>query len=237
MSLYGFLRRIYKRHVPASLKRLTWSHDYPFWRLVEPIKGWMQRRAHHDEIYDESYFHGQVEFPMFESASVMGASLVREFGPKSVIDIGCGTGVLLEVFQRHGLSCLGLDNAEAGLALARKRGVPVMKVDLEQPLDLNRRADLVVSTEVAEHLPESSADRYVDLLCQLADTVVITAATPGQGGTDHVNEQPNDYWIEKFVVRDYGYDEACTLRLRDEWRERGTASFYHMNVLVFCRVS
>jgi hypothetical protein len=52
---------------------------------------------------------------------------------------------------------------------------------------------MVTSFEVAEHIPERLEDRYVDMLCLLGNLIVISAATPGQGGMDHVNEQPHAY--------------------------------------------
>ena len=44
------------------------------------------------------------------------------------------------------------------------------------------RADVAVSTEVAEHLPESAADRFVELLTALAPVAVVTAALPDRAG-------------------------------------------------------
>jgi hypothetical protein len=84
---------------------------------------------------------------------------------------------------------LGFERSEAALKLARVKGVEVAKLDLEQPIERLeiRRADVVVSTEVAEHLPKPFAETFVEYLCRLADSVVMTAATPGQSGTDHVN--------------------------------------------------
>jgi len=49
--------------------------------------------------------------------------------------------------------------------------------------------DLAVSMEVAEHLPEQVSEPYIDLLTRLSRVVVFTAARPGLGGSDHVNEQ------------------------------------------------
>ena len=80
--------------------------------------------------------------------------------------------------------------------------VTVLKFDLERDnLKDTRTFDVAISMEVAEHLPEKIADRYVDLLTGLSNIIVFTAAYPGQGGDDHVNEQPALYWISKFQAR------------------------------------
>lgn len=109
----------------------------------------------------------------------------------------------------------------------------VLQVDFERTAHLEIEADVVVSLEVAEHLQESAADSYMDLLCRLGPRLVLTAATPGQGGTGHVNEQPNEYWIRKLRDRSFLLDESLTRRLRDAWRTGGTADFYHKNLMVF----
>ena len=50
--------------------------------------------------------------------------------------------------------------------------------DLSQPIFLNRTYDLVVSLEVAEHLPETSAQSFVDSLIRLGNVVLFSAAIP-----------------------------------------------------------
>jgi len=44
----------------------------------------------------------------------------------------------------------------------------------------------------------------------------MTAATPGQGGTHHVNEQPREYWYKKFRSRGYSYNQKAVEDLRDQ---------------------
>ncbi len=94
-------------------------------------------------------------------------------------------------------------------------------------------ADLVISTEVAEHLPESAADRFVELLTSVAPAAVVTAALPGSGGKDHVNEQPNAYWVAKFAARGFTLHEELTTRLRDEWRDAGVDQVFYKSLMIF----
>jgi glycosyltransferase involved in cell wall biosynthesis len=88
--------------------------------------------------------------------------------------------------------------------------------------------------EVAEHIPARLADSFVNLLCSYSSIIVFSAATPGQGGTDHVNEQPHEYWIEKFWQRGFGWDKDRSIQWRSIWRQKGTASWYSKNLMVFC---
>ncbi|HET6985589.1 MAG TPA: class I SAM-dependent methyltransferase [Kribbella sp.] len=47
------------------------------------------------------------------------AALVREFGARHVLDVGCGTGELACLLARDGIDVVGVDPAEASLEVAR----------------------------------------------------------------------------------------------------------------------
>jgi SAM-dependent methyltransferase len=184
------------------------------------------------------YFKSEVEGAAVGSAPAMARTIVEHFHPHSVVDIGCGTGALLVAFRDLGCSVSGLEYAEAGLRYCRERNLEVRKFDIErQVLKKAARSDLAVSFEVAEHLAEKRADRFVDLLCSLAPVVVCSAAKPGQGGLDHVNCQPQSYWIEKFERRGYRFDCVAADVLRVEWRAQGVTFWYYENVMVFRRAA
>lgn len=212
----------------------------PLWvrqnRFVEMAKRLYYRMLSHDRIYDRDYYLTVVEEPAARSAAAMVRSIERDFAPAAVIDVGCGTGAFLEAMRSAGATVFGLEYSLAALELCRERGLDVRRFDLEHDaFDDLPRFDVAVSVEVAEHLPESAADRYVDLLTNAADVVVFTAAPPGQGGTDHVNEQPRSYWIEKFRQRSFVYDEAISSRWRDEWIDARVTGWYTGNLMIFRR--
>jgi 2-polyprenyl-3-methyl-5-hydroxy-6-metoxy-1,4-benzoquinol methylase len=189
-------------------------------------------------VYDADYYASVVEDGAARSAEIMAASIRREFAPRTVVDVGCGTGALLDAMRSQGIGVAGFEYSEAALELCRMRGLDVIKVDFERDvLDFKETFDVAVSVEVAEHLPGSVADRYVDLLTSLSEVVVLTAAPPGQGGTDHVNEQPQAYWIAKFAARSFLHVEELSARWRDEWKAGGVAGWYYRNVMVFKRMA
>ena len=82
-----------------------------------------------------------------------------------------------------------------------------MPYDLENALALDGKFDLAISMEVAEHLREESADTFVGSLCSASDVILFSAAHPGQGGDNHLNEQPMEYWQEKFSARGFRHIE------------------------------
>jgi SAM-dependent methyltransferase len=233
-SAYSITKRVYHSLIPAPVRdgvhRLMPS---PLKRLKRWGLQKLAKNARHDDIYDEAYYQSIIEPTMESSAQIIAATIVEELKPRSVVDVGCGSGRLLEVVAQLGVSGLGLEYAEAGVALCRRRGLTVIQFDIEHHAFPNDSADLVISTEVAEHLPASCADRFVDLLCHLANQVVLTAAEPGVDGTDHVNEQPTQYWIAKFTARGYRFDQERSHRWRVAWRNQGVAHCFASTVMVF----
>lgn len=188
----------------------------------------------HDSIYDEAYYDRDVEGPAAQAAPHIASSIVTRFKPKSLIDVGCGTGVMLTAFRRHGLDVRGLEYSTAGLRRCKERQLNVQRFDLERDtLRTARTYDLALSLEVAEHLPEQAADRFVRLLCESASIVVVSAAKPGQGGVDHVNLQPQSYWIRKFAECGHSYNSEITDQLVADWRTANIISYYYENLMVF----
>ncbi len=103
------------------------------------------------------------------SSRIIADSILEHFQPSSGIDVGCGTGTPLSQLGKVGVSGFSLDNAEAALRSAREKGVEVARFNLEAGFALERTADLVISTEVAEHLPANCTDRFVQLLVDADD--------------------------------------------------------------------
>jgi len=105
-----------------------------------------------------------------------------------------------------------------------------MATDLASPPPVNRRFDLALSVEVAEHLPEVAATSFVTSLTRLAPVVLFSAAMPGQGGTDHVNEQWPDYWAARFETLGYAWADCLRLKL---WSRNDVQWWYAQNMLLY----
>jgi len=222
--------------LPVALKSVVWRSN-SLSRVKTGFVGWVERHLAFDDIYGEKFYVGHGSGASARSYRVMAKSILRIFRPRTVLDVGCGFGELLAEFAASGARTLGLEYAEAAIRRCREKGIDVRKCDLTSnegpPFD--ERFDLVVSMEVAEHLPATCADRYLDLLCRSGDTIVFTAAVPGQGGRKHVNEQPHQYWIEKFQCRGFRFLEALSMTLREEWRNERILAWYHENLMCFQR--
>jgi SAM-dependent methyltransferase len=184
--------------------------------------------------YDTKFFKGQSHGSRRSAAVVV--PLVNELvRPKSVLDVGCGVGTWLAEWASQGVSDLcGLDGEYVDEAMMQIHSANFKAVDLRSPFSLDRRFDLVQSLEVAEHLGESCADVFVKSLVDHADTILFSAAIPGQGGTNHVNEQWPSYWTEKFSR--FGLKPFDVVR-PVVWADQRVDWWYRQNVLIFSRAS
>jgi SAM-dependent methyltransferase len=116
----------------------------------------------------------------------------------SVLDVGCGAGAWLREWKSFDALVLGLDGDYVRRDRLLIDGDEFATADLAEGFAMDRTFDLVQSLEVAEHLPPESAAGFVASLCRHGDMVLFSAAPPGQGGENHLNEQPYEYWRELF---------------------------------------
>ena len=186
------------------------------------------------DLFDVACFDG-IESATLPSAPAVAESIVRHFAPASVVDVGCGTGVYLEQLQRLGVEVFGVENAAAAAQRARIPRDRIGVHDLRRPLSLDRRFNLAISFEVAEHLDPNCAEQFVKSLCALSDTVLFSAAGPGQGGVGHINEQPWEYWLSLFWQCGYELDATGTAGLRAEWSGAGAPFWLRENTAVLSR--
>src|ERR1051325_1146134 len=166
------------------------------------------------------------------SAEEIVPIISKLIAPKRVIDLGCGTGEWLSVFQRHGtIEIKGVDGIWVDESRLRIPKHVFFPFDFSKPFQLDGpRFDLAVSLEVAEHLSPEYAPGFVRSLTELAPIVLFSAAIPNQGGTSHLNEQWQGYWVQQFQGR--GYVSIDCLRWR-VWDHPRVKYWYAQNMLLF----
>ncbi|MCC6797306.1 MAG: class I SAM-dependent methyltransferase [Candidatus Hydrogenedentes bacterium] len=161
-----------------------------------------------DVVYNKSYFWNDVDGPATKSSATIAASILRDLKPKCVVDVGCGTGAFLLQLRESGCDVLGLEYAAAARAICEARELTVLRFDIARDI--------------------FPFDRKFDR------AVVFSAARPGQGGTDHINEQPHDYWIEHFARAGLLLNDDLTQCWREEWKNSSQVqSWYYDNLMVF----
>jgi 2-polyprenyl-3-methyl-5-hydroxy-6-metoxy-1,4-benzoquinol methylase len=188
---------------------------------------------------EDASFYNQTFFEQIRDGSFRSAEnvipIVLEFTGKieSVLDVGCGVGTWLAAFAKAGVETLtGLDGSYVNrdmLYIPKSCFVPT---DLQEPFDLGRKYDLVVSLEVGEHLPAECARQYVSSMCAHGDLILFSAAIPGQGGMNHINEAYPSYWAALFAECECYPIDRIRRRI---WNNSEIEIFYRQNILLFAR--
>lgn len=181
------------------------------------------------------YIHKEFDHRLTDS-DIICEALFKIIGtPKSMIDVGCGTGTFLLSAKEKGVSVvLGIDGdwVDQKLLFTNIDRSEFQKFNLTEIYFPHKKYDLAVCSEVAEHLEEKYADNIIKTLVQCSDVVLFSAAIPGQYGQFHVNEQAPQYWIDKFKRESY----LCFDVIRPIiWENTQVKWWYKQNLLLFIR--
>ena len=182
--------------------------------------------------YDRSFFRS-ISGVSARSARRLLPVAIELLHPGTVVDIGCGTGAWLAEFMNLGVTdAIGVDGDYVApetllIPVEAYRGQ-----DITQRFDLGRRFDLAICLEVGEHIPNAASATLVDNIVAHAPLVLFSAAVPGQGGQDHINEMPISFWRDLFEQRGYQAFDPIRPRLRGD---REVEPWYRNNVLLYVR--
>lgn len=175
--------------------------------------------------------HAKYKARTISSADVILPMVFDRFRPKTVVDIGCGHGIWLSKTRQLGATgLLGVDGAyiDSGQMLISSDCFKVM--DLNHPSPIDRKFDLAMSLEVAEHLRPDSTEAYLGLLTSLSDQILFSAAIPGQEGDAHINARWPAFWIDEFKKK--GFIALDFIRPQI-WHNEAVALCYRQNILFF----
>lgn len=154
-----------------------------------------------------------------------------KYAPEHVLDVGCGIGAYLKLFKNLGAkTVVGVDGIPSD-ATALSAGEYIFH-DLAQPFQLDRVFDLVICTEVAEHIDGRYSEVLLDNIMRHAGSCILfSAAEPEQPGHGHINCKPIRHWLERFAARGWYPELMDSLGVRSI----ATMSWLRRNLVVFRR--
>jgi SAM-dependent methyltransferase len=184
------------------------------------------------EYYTKSFYE-KLRNGSMRSAEIILPWVLDITHPRSVVDVGCGDGSWLAVCRKLGVEeILGIDGAYIDREILQIPQGQFYTADLTKPLVVGREFDLVISLEVAEHLPADSASVFVNSLTSLGPLVLFSAAIPLQGGNHHINEQWLDKWAALFSEHNYLPVDCIRKRV---WKDDTVEWWYAQNTMLFAR--
>jgi len=168
-------------------------------------------------------------------ATLCGA-LAEVLDFRSVLDLGCANGFVLDEMMRRGKDVSGVEISAAVLPLLPDalRG----RVTIADATALGRAGDfdLVTCIEVAEHIPPGRTAGLLDAITGNARRwVYFTAASPYQPGHGHINCRPQFYWLNQFRKRGFQLEWERTERFIDRIGDLQPATWLPLNSLILSR--
>lgn len=159
--------------------------------------------------YDAGFFKDMAAESHIRDLELILSVVDQLLHPKTILDVGCGAGAALLYFGKKGCFIQGIDGEYIDyscLLIDRRDFTPF---NLEHSFIENKsilklqKYDLALALEVAEHLTPARGESFVSDLTAVSDCVLFSAALPGHGGTNHVNERPVKYWMDLFAAHDF----------------------------------
>lgn len=181
-------------------------------------------------VYSDTFFN-YIEQGSISSAEAVVAVLRRAAAIDSVVDVGCGRGAWLKVWKDQGVAdVLGIDGDYVNRATLLVADGEFRAVDLSARFTAGRRFDIATSFEVAEHLPPAASEGLVDSMVGLSDVIAFSAAVVGQGGENHINERPLEFWRRLFEQRGYTCFDVVRPQVRGN---QAVMPWYRNNILLY----
>ena len=179
-----------------------------------------------DDAYPEPYFSACQGHPDEQAAEDIYWTIRQTYGRlfgrdfSSVLEIGAGGGEISAMFHKYNHDLTVVEGTTAGCAHIIGRGIArerVIQMDIKRFQPLGRRFDLVICTEVAEHLEPFFASKVAEMCIAHGDAVWFSAADrERRAHYHHINELPIAAWDNLFAYM--GYNTFVELNLEN----RGT---------------
>lgn len=151
--------------------------------------------------------------------------LITRYGVRSMLDVGCGPGGMVDAAMRRGVNALGVD----GDPFMERPGVFIHDYTTG-PYRPPYVFDLIWCTEFVEHVEAQYTDNYLATF-DAGRVLFLTAAPPGFPGHHHVTCLPENVWIAALAMCGWQLDTEAT-----QWvRSNGGHVFTQRQGLVFVK--
>jgi len=161
------------------------------------------------EMYDKEYFEKHFNPPYnrsqarwFDFFNHIADELVRSLKPRTILDVGCAIGFLVEAFWRRGVRAYGIDLSEYAIDQVPEdlKGFCAVNSVLEPlPEDFPRTYDLITCIEVLEHLSEDDGRVAVKNIASKTRCILFSSTPHDLTEPTHVNVRPVIYWLQSFA--------------------------------------
>jgi len=188
-------------------------------------------------IYDNNFFQDAWFKEWMTLSSVLKSMLQSEPNWKSVLDFGCGPGVMIDLMGDCGLDYVGCDySAEARQLYLRHYGQYSERYLTTIEAALESKRDLLLAFDVLEHLRDEEIDKLLKSTAAIPEMLFNISRTRGIPG--HVNIKSDKAWLSFMKAHGLHLEEQRTNALRHIYAQLrpGSPDRWDKNLFLFRRV-
>ncbi|HEU0033785.1 MAG TPA: class I SAM-dependent methyltransferase [Kofleriaceae bacterium] len=113
----------------------------------------LDNRAYYDDF--AGWYERERHLPYHRMLDDLEVELVERYGKdKDILEVGCGTGLILDRTQRFARSAAGIDLSGGMLAMAARRGLHVAQASATELPIATSSVDVAYSFKVLAHIPD-----------------------------------------------------------------------------------
>lgn len=133
---------------------------------------------------------------------VVADRVVALAAPRTVLDVGCARGLLVQALAARGVDAVGTDISSHAVETAHPDVRPRLRVASAAEA-FEGRYDLVTCIEVLEHLSPLEAQQAIDHIAAGTDRVLFSSSPADHDEATHVNTHPTTQWVAWFAERGF----------------------------------
>ena len=153
--------------------------------------------------------------------------ILRDIHPTTVLDAGCGFGLLVALLRQRGIAAYGIDISEHALQNLFPEAQPYCQLgsitgQTAFTVPFPENYDLILCIEVLEHLSPREAEFAIANLCQHTRDIIFSSSPFDYTEATHLNVQPPETWAALFAgqgfYRDTDFDASFVSHWAARWR-------------------
>lgn len=187
-------------------------------------------------VYDDSFFKA-TWFSEWDNLSiVLGALIESEPRWRSILDFGCGPGVMIDLMTARGLDYVGCDySLEARQLYLIHYGRNPQRYLSSLNAAVARSNDLLLAFDVLEHMRDDEISQLIEEAYPIPEFLFNISRTRGIPG--HINIKSDRAWVKFFKEHGYRFEETRTKRLRQFYSQLrpGAPDGWNRNLFLFSR--
>ncbi len=128
--------------------------------------------------------------------------LVATFAPRTVLDVGCGVGFLVDALRDRGVDARGIDVSAYAIAHVPAHLQPYCSLGSITD-EIDGDPDLISCIEVLEHVPSAVTAHALDNLTARTSRILFSSSPDDFDEPTHVNVRPIAEWVREFGERGF----------------------------------